>query len=259
MLRLIYMWLLRTNHTNMLAAFRCSASTLTRWLHVLNCACMLHLQEQHVKIGGPGIIVEIDESKFGKRKYNVGHRVEGVERTVARRVFLIAVDDRSTATCVGIIRRYVEPGSIIYTDMWRGYNTAAIERLGMTHFTVNHSRYFVEPNTGVHTNTIEVTWNGVKQCIGKRYRTRDLITPHLAHFVWRRLHKNRLWEAILEAMQIVTVALQENNEIVDPIEQILSLPVVAAPVVVAAAPAPVDDSDSDSEEESGSIFQRFWC
>lgn len=51
------------------------------------------------KLGGPGVVVEIDEAKFGKRKFHRGHRVEGqwvfggYERHTGR-IFMVAVEDR---------------------------------------------------------------------------------------------------------------------------------------------------------------------
>ncbi|KAF8790531.1 hypothetical protein HNY73_005540 [Argiope bruennichi] len=66
-------------------------STLSDWRQFINERILEYVEENSEKIGGVGKIVEVDESKFGKRKYNRGHRVEGqwvfggVERGSGRR------------------------------------------------------------------------------------------------------------------------------------------------------------------------------
>lgn len=112
-------------------------------------------------LGGPGIVVEIDESKFGKNKHHRGHPVEGVwvvggvERTPQRKCFLTTVPNRNAITMQTIVQRFVKQGSIIHTDFWASYNR--IEEWGnYTHRAVNHSVGFIN-DEGVHTNTIEGT------------------------------------------------------------------------------------------------------
>lgn len=157
-------------------------------------------------MGGPGIIVEIDETKLGKRKYNRGHRVEGawvlvgVERTEERRVFLVHVADRSSRTLLEVISRHVAVGSIIYTDMWKGYSSINT-RLGLEHHTVNHSKGFKDWHTGVHTNTVEGTNNGLKYHIHARNRTANSMEEHLLEFIWRRRNATALWEAFIIALK----------------------------------------------------------
>jgi transposase-like protein len=156
-------------------------------------------------IGGPNIIVEIDETKLGKRKYNREHRVDGVwvvggvERTLERRIFLVEVQERTKETLFEIIQRHVNPGSIIHTDLWRGYTGLRLIN-GYQHHTVNHSMEFIVPNTTIHTNTIEGTWNGLKMQIHPRNRNAD-VEDHLWEFIWRRKNKGRLWEAFIEALK----------------------------------------------------------
>ena len=117
------------------------------------------------QIGGPGIEVEIDESKFGKRKYHRGKNVDGVwvfggiERN-SKRCFFEIVEDRSASTLIPIIKRYIKPGSIILSDCWKAYSSLKDEGYG--HLTVNHSIEFKNKDTGACTNLIESTWNAVK-------------------------------------------------------------------------------------------------
>ena len=80
------------------------------------------------KLGGPGKEVQIDEAKFGKRKYNRGRIVPGswvlggVESDTDKCFLALCPNNRrSEATLLPIIQQYVSPGTTIITDMWKGY------------------------------------------------------------------------------------------------------------------------------------------
>ncbi|KAG0417944.1 hypothetical protein DMUE_6411, partial [Dictyocoela muelleri] len=119
--------------------------SIMRILKVIGMVCEEY--NRSIKIGGTGIIVEVDESKFGKRKYNRGHRVNGswilggVERGGDRKIFLDVIERRNAIILEEVIRRRINEGSIIYTDAWRGYSNL---NQYFEHYTVNHSVNFVD-------------------------------------------------------------------------------------------------------------------
>jgi hypothetical protein len=58
-----------------------NSNTITNWTNSLRGLVAWDIENLDLAdapIEGEGIIVEIDESKFGKRKYIRGHRVEGI-------------------------------------------------------------------------------------------------------------------------------------------------------------------------------------
>jgi hypothetical protein len=70
------------------------------------------------KIGVPKKTVEIDNSKFGRRKYHRGHPVKGqwvfggVERESGR-TFLVPLRDSTADTLIDIIHYWIEPGTTL--------------------------------------------------------------------------------------------------------------------------------------------------
>ena len=78
-----------------------SPNTVSNFMKYFRNLVIETLDDEDEIIGRPGIVVEIDESKFGKRKYNRGHQVEGVwilggiERTDTKRAFIVSITDRS--------------------------------------------------------------------------------------------------------------------------------------------------------------------
>ena len=74
------------------------------------------MDESDNQIGGPGFTVEIDKSKFGKRKYNCGRMIEGqwVLGGICREdrsVFLVTVPSRDRETLLPILKAKIKPGT----------------------------------------------------------------------------------------------------------------------------------------------------
>ncbi len=76
-LKLSYMWTLHHVQEEAQHEARVGNDATVRLYYEHREACVGWLLSKEDKIRGKGQIVEIDESKFGKRKYHCGHHVEG--------------------------------------------------------------------------------------------------------------------------------------------------------------------------------------
>ncbi|CAF1685796.1 unnamed protein product [Adineta ricciae] len=169
-----------------------STKTVVDWKNFCRDVCAEYFLRNPVQIGGPGHIVEIDESCFGKRKYQRGCVLRaqqwdfgGVDLQT-KECFMVEVDQRDALTLIPIIQQFIRPGSIIHSDQWRAYNSLQNDP-AYVHFTVNHSVNFVDPVTSVHTQNIENSWMRVK-CRQKKYLGihRTLLSSYLQEYMWRQ-------------------------------------------------------------------------
>lgn len=202
---LMHMWICEVSIKSLLKLTRHGSDTIHRAFKLFRRSVSSVIESSAIKIGGPNIYVQLDESKFGKRKYNRGHRVEGVwvfggvEVTEERKMFAVVVEKRDGETLNELILKHVLPGSIVITDGWKGYNLFK-SNLKFSHHWVNHSISFVNSD-GLHTNHIEGTWNGTKIKIKPQSRVKGKMQGYLFEFIWRRQNNDKLWNAFLMALQ----------------------------------------------------------
>ena len=164
------------------------SEALVDWTNYIREVCIDALSVN--KIGGKNKVVEIDESLFGKRKYNRGrinkgqYWVFGGGERGTNKCFLIPVLKRDSATLLPIIKNNILPGSTIISDCWKAYDCLGNE--GYRHLKVNHTYNFVDPDTGAHINTIEGLWSHAKASLPDHGRSGDHLPGYLARFMWRK-------------------------------------------------------------------------
>ncbi|GFW57263.1 putative isxo2-like transposase domain protein [Trichonephila clavipes] len=111
-------------------------------------------------LGGPDVIVEIEESMLGERKYYRGKRVN--------RAWVFRGIERGLRECNNII-----------SDCWKAYDCP--EDKGFFRLSVNLSVNFKDPETEVHTNSIESSWRSIKKKFFTEPKTVTINSPCGVH------------------------------------------------------------------------------
>jgi len=158
------------------------SSTIADWGQYCKEVMLEYVKGSSQRIGGPNKTVEIDESKFGRRKHGKGEQwvFGGVERESGK-TFLVPVQDRTADTLMTVISDWIEPGTTIISDCSVAYR--GLEAHGYTHETVQRTIGFVDQQTGAHINTIKSTWGHVKAYL-KAYSRRKGYIYDLAQYMF---------------------------------------------------------------------------
>lgn len=119
------------------------------------------------------------------------------------------VPKRNKETLLPIIQRIVKQGSIVYSDQWRAYNKIQDE-LNLEHAVVNHSLNVVDPETGVHTQTIESYWAKAKY---KLKEMKGVSSDALPSYLDERMWRDRWARTGEDAFMNIIVQIAEQYEV----------------------------------------------
>ena len=190
-----YMSIGRYNQETVVEAYKSCRAICNQWI-----------RDNFEPIGGFGTVVEFDESFFsGAPKYGRGGRghapgwkdddpwVFGIVQRGSLDCWLEQVHNRRRTTLVPILNSRVKEGSVLCSDKWAAYKDLE-EHLTVPdcqHFTVNHKKNFVDPDTGSYTQTVEGMWRHMKSYLPKFGLKPRYLDSYLGAFMWMRYAKQR--------------------------------------------------------------------
>ncbi|KFM62518.1 hypothetical protein X975_17148, partial [Stegodyphus mimosarum] len=122
-LRITRCWFLRMGNDSVMQEVKVHEHAVVDWFMFCREVCMTSVINDSVPIGGKGVIVEVDESKFGKMKYARGKHVDdywvigGIERGT-NRCFFREIEDRSKASLERVIVAGINCGFRLLEGIW---------------------------------------------------------------------------------------------------------------------------------------------
>lgn len=163
-----------------------------------------------VKLGGPGKIVQADETALnhkikahrGRAPLNKTDALCIVEYdSCITKAFACVIANKKADTIIPIICQNVESGSTIWTDEHKSYGS--LNSIGYVHDTVCHKYEFINRETGVNTQAVESFNNELNLEIKRRKGVAtNLRSEFINEFVWKFNNNEKRFLKIWELLKI---------------------------------------------------------
>lgn len=137
------------NHKTFMRCLGWSEHTTVDWRSFCSEVMMAWLNKEQ-PIGGEGIVVQIDETFFVKKKYEQDRQLSdvwmfsGIQRELNKKFIVplpVHQDNQymSARILIPLIKKYILSGSIIMSDGWKAYSS--LNHKGYTHRVINHKSH----------------------------------------------------------------------------------------------------------------------
>ena len=243
-LQILFQFYIHTTQRQCQLVSGASKQTISRYYSLCSSALCSQAFDTFEPIGGAGVVVQVDECIFRRRKAHRGHPKQqiwifgGVEMLAdgkQGRLFVTRVPNRTAQTLWGVIRNCIKINSTIWSDEWSGYQCLS-RTADYQHLTVNHSITFRDPDSGVNTNMIEGVWHQLRSFLPRNGVRTSQLDQKLGSF-------NGFKDLQLEFDEFVRLVSSyhyddQEDQVLPEIEpsQIEDVPIIGELV---------DDSDSD--------------
>lgn len=92
--------------------------------------------------------------------------------------------ERDANILLSLIKKHVAKGTEIRTDCWKSYIN--LNEHGYVHKTVNHSKEFVDSETGVNTQNIKSFCRWIRHQLSRGGIHTNKLVDYMCQFMWRR-------------------------------------------------------------------------
>ena len=117
-----------------------------------------------------------------------------------------------------IINKQCNPGTIFCSDCWKPYYKLAehLDLEDVLYFPVNHTKNYVDPNTGAHTQSIEGLWRHCKEHLPSFGMKPVDLDEYLGSFMWFGFCKQRKLDMFMHMLPCIgEMSLPNSSKLYD--------------------------------------------